>query len=209
MTRAVSSGSHARAPFGIVDRTDSMGASRMGAWCRRTRKTSRRNDAPARWPEPRRQWGFPTLRMFVIGAPPNCGGPGIPQRAMTSSRSPSGPLRTIGASWSGKIAGNNGRLPVRSRGARNQSRIAAWRLVAALKAQGLGASAIAKRPALGAQASIGLGARCAPAQRLHQFCRCCAVEFGGIDPRLRQRRQNRSVARKIGTADVPICLPKA
>jgi hypothetical protein len=25
--------------------------------------------------------------MFVIGAPPNCDGPGIPQRAMTSSRS--------------------------------------------------------------------------------------------------------------------------
>ena len=38
------------------------------------------------------------LRMFVIGAPPNCGGPGIPQRAITSSRSPSVPTRTIGAS---------------------------------------------------------------------------------------------------------------
>jgi hypothetical protein len=61
-----------------------------------------------------RQYGLPTLRILVIGAPPNCGGPGIPQRAMTSSRSPSAPLRTIGAIWSGKIPGNWGRLPVRS-----------------------------------------------------------------------------------------------
>ena len=36
--------------------------------------------------------------MFVTGAPPYCGGPGMPQRAMTSSRSPSMSLRTIGAS---------------------------------------------------------------------------------------------------------------
>jgi hypothetical protein len=36
-----------------------------------------------------RQRGLPTLRIFVIGAPPNWGGPGIPHRAMTSSRSPS------------------------------------------------------------------------------------------------------------------------
>jgi hypothetical protein len=35
----------------------------------------------------------------------------------------------IGAIWSGKIAGNSGRLPVRSCGARNQSRIAAWPFV--------------------------------------------------------------------------------
>ena len=37
--------------------------------------------------------------------PPNCGGPGMPQRAMTRSRSPSAPLRTIGASWSGRSRG--------------------------------------------------------------------------------------------------------
>ena len=30
------------------------------------------------------------LRMLVTGWPPNCGGPGMPQRPMTSSRSPSG-----------------------------------------------------------------------------------------------------------------------
>ena len=53
----------------------------------------------------------------------------MPQRAMTSSRSPSGPTRTIGAIWSGKMPGNKGRLPVRSCPARNQSRIAAWPLV--------------------------------------------------------------------------------
>jgi hypothetical protein len=35
------------------------------------------------------------------------GGPGMPQRAMTSSRSPSALLRTIGASWSGKIPRND------------------------------------------------------------------------------------------------------
>ena len=48
-----------------------------------------------------RQCGLATLRILVTGCPPNCGGPGMPQRAMTSSRSPSGPTRTIGASWSG------------------------------------------------------------------------------------------------------------
>ena len=54
-----------------------------------------------------RQCGLATLRMLVTGWPPNCGGPGMPQRAMTSSRSPSALLRTIGASWSGKILGND------------------------------------------------------------------------------------------------------
>jgi hypothetical protein len=44
-----------------------------------------------------RQCGLAVLRMFVIGAPPNCGGPGMPQRASMSSLTPSGPLRTIGA----------------------------------------------------------------------------------------------------------------
>jgi hypothetical protein len=48
-------------------------------------------------PSHARQCGLDTFRMFVIGAPPNCGGPGIPHRAMTSSRSPSAPSRTIGA----------------------------------------------------------------------------------------------------------------
>jgi hypothetical protein len=43
--------------------------------------------------------------MLVTGWPPNRGGPRMPQRAMTSSRSPSTLLRTIGASWSGKIPG--------------------------------------------------------------------------------------------------------
>jgi hypothetical protein len=49
--------------------------------------------------------------MFVTGAPPNRGGPGIPQRAMTSSRSPSIPTRMISASWSGKIAGTTEGCP--------------------------------------------------------------------------------------------------
>jgi hypothetical protein len=70
-----------------------------------------------------------TLRMLVTGWPPNCSGPGMPQRATTNSRSPSALLRTIGASWSGKIPGNAGRLPVLSWTARNRPRIAAWPLV--------------------------------------------------------------------------------
>jgi hypothetical protein len=67
--------------------------------------------------------------MLVIGWPPNWGGPGMPQRAITISRSPSAPRRTIGAIWSGKMPGNSGRLPVRSLRARNRSRIAAWPFV--------------------------------------------------------------------------------
>ena len=82
------------------------------------------DDGKLACPSHRRQCGLRRLRMFVIGAPPNCGGPGIPQRAMTSSRSPSGPRRMIGASWSGKIAGNGGRFPVRSCFALNRSRMA-------------------------------------------------------------------------------------
>jgi hypothetical protein len=62
---------------------------------------------------------------LVTGWPPNYGGPGMPQGAMTSSRSPSTLLRTIGASWSWKMPGNAGRLPVLSWAAR----IAAWPLV--------------------------------------------------------------------------------
>jgi len=48
---------------------------------------------------------------------------------MTSSRWPSLPVRTIGASMSGKMPGIGGRLPVVSRIARIHSRIAAWLLV--------------------------------------------------------------------------------
>jgi len=45
----------------------------------------------------RRQCGDLVLRIFVIGAPPNAGGPGMPQRNIASSRTPSGALRTTGA----------------------------------------------------------------------------------------------------------------
>jgi hypothetical protein len=76
-----------------------------------------------------RQCGLETLRTLVTGWLPYCGGPGMPQRAIISSRSPSALLRTIGAIWSGKRPGNSGRLPVRSCLARNQSRMAAWPLV--------------------------------------------------------------------------------
>jgi hypothetical protein len=48
-------------------------------------------------PSQRLQCGDLTFRMFVIGAPPNAGGPGIPQRSIASSRTPSGALRTTGA----------------------------------------------------------------------------------------------------------------
>jgi hypothetical protein len=44
-----------------------------------------------------RQCGLETLRMLVTGWPPNWSGPGMPQRAMTSSRAPSALLRTIEA----------------------------------------------------------------------------------------------------------------
>jgi hypothetical protein len=44
-----------------------------------------------------RQCGLAVLRMLVMGAPPNCGGPGMPQRASISSRTPSAAFRTIGA----------------------------------------------------------------------------------------------------------------
>jgi signal transduction histidine kinase len=42
-----------------------------------------------------RQCGLETLRMLVTGWPPNCSGPGMPQRAMTSSRSPSALFRIL------------------------------------------------------------------------------------------------------------------
>ena len=47
----------------------------------------------------------------------------MPQRAMMSS-SPQSPLRTIGASWSGKIAGSDGRFPAGSWATRKRVRIA-------------------------------------------------------------------------------------
>jgi hypothetical protein len=53
----------------------------------------------------------------------------MPQRMVTSSRTPSSPVRTTGAIMSGKIAGSGGRLPARSRMARVKSRIACWPLV--------------------------------------------------------------------------------
>jgi hypothetical protein len=80
-------------------------------------------------PSQPRQCGLFTFRMFVTAWPPNCGGPGMPQRARTSSRSPSPPTRTMGASWSGKIAGKSGRLPVRSYFAAKRSRMADWPFV--------------------------------------------------------------------------------
>jgi hypothetical protein len=49
----------------------------------------------------------------------------MPQRAMTNSRSPSLPRRTIGAIWSGKTPGNSGRLPARSRFTLNNTQDAA------------------------------------------------------------------------------------
>src|SRR3984893_5253847 len=76
-----------------------------------------------------RQCGLLTLRMLVIGAPPKAGGPGMPHRAIASSRTPSGALRAIGAGKSGKIPGIGGRFPVRSRIARTSAMIAAWPLV--------------------------------------------------------------------------------
>jgi|ERR1700733_3353621 hypothetical protein len=75
------------------------------------------------------QCGLEMLRMFVSGAPPYCTGPGIPERASISSRFPPSASRTIGAIWSGKIAGNDGRLPVRSCRTRKSPRIAACPLV--------------------------------------------------------------------------------
>src|SRR3954466_3932887 len=60
----------------------------------------------------RRQCGDLVLRILVV-MPGNCGGFGMPQRIVISSRSPS-LTRTTGAIWSGKIAGSRGRLPVLS-----------------------------------------------------------------------------------------------
>jgi hypothetical protein len=76
-----------------------------------------------------RQCGLLTLRMLVIGAPPKAGGPGMPHRAIASSRTPSGALLAIGARESGKTPGIGGRFSVRSRIARTRAMIAACPLV--------------------------------------------------------------------------------
>ena len=76
-----------------------------------------------------RQCGDFKFLMLVIGAPPNCGDPGIPQRSIASSRTPSVALRTTGAIWSGKMPGSGGMLPTLSRIARVNSMIACWPLV--------------------------------------------------------------------------------
>jgi hypothetical protein len=51
------------------------------------------------------------LRQLVTGPESTLGGGGKPQRIMTSSRIPSGAVRTTGAIWSGNTAGMGGRLP--------------------------------------------------------------------------------------------------
>jgi hypothetical protein len=63
--------------------------------------------------------------MLVTGAPPNCAGPGMPQRAIASSRTPS-TTRTIGAGMSGYTPGIGGRLPARSRSIAKSRRMASW-----------------------------------------------------------------------------------
>jgi hypothetical protein len=57
-----------------------------------------------------RQCGEDVLRMLVTGGPPVRGGGGMPQRIITTSRSPP-ELRTTGAGSSGKTPGMGGRLP--------------------------------------------------------------------------------------------------
>src|SRR3954454_7018567 len=78
-------------------------------------------------PSHRRQCGDLVLRIFVV-MPGNCGGLGMPHRIIVSSRSPS-LTRTTGATWSGKIAGSRGRLPVVSLLTLNRSRMAFWFVV--------------------------------------------------------------------------------
>ena len=75
-----------------------------------------------------RQRGLETLRTFVTGWPPNCGGPGMPQRhdqfALT--------IRAIAhdrRKLVGEDPGNAGRLPVLSWAMRNRARMAACPLV--------------------------------------------------------------------------------
>jgi hypothetical protein len=74
-------------------------------------------------PSQRRQCGLLVLRTLVIGVAPNCGGAGIPQRIIVSSRPPSTVLRTTGAIASGKMAGIDGKSPAVSSAARIQGSI--------------------------------------------------------------------------------------
>ncbi len=60
-------------------------------------KRIHRHQAAAFRAEPRRQCGLFVLRMFVTGAPPNCGGPGMPQGISSSCRSPSATRRSAQA----------------------------------------------------------------------------------------------------------------
>jgi hypothetical protein len=71
----------------------------------------------------------------VIGAAPNCGGPGMPHRIIVNSRPPSPVFLTTGASMSGKIDGSIGKLPVVSCIARVSARIACWPFVMLYKLQ--------------------------------------------------------------------------
>jgi hypothetical protein len=66
-----------------------------------------------------RQCGLFVLRIFMIGAPPNAGGSGMPQRSIANSRAPSGALRMT---WRHIIREDAGRrqMPVMSRIARAQ-----------------------------------------------------------------------------------------
>ena len=74
------------------------------------------------------------LRTFVTAVlVPRWGGGGKPQRIIASSRMPSAPVRTTGALWSGKTAGNGGKLLFKSRTVRASWRIAPWLVVRAYK----------------------------------------------------------------------------
>ena len=92
--------------------------------------TRQRDGAPSQ----RRQCGLSVLRTLVTPRSTflPCSadaGDGMPQRAGASSRTPSAPVLTIGARWSGNIPGRAGRLPVMSRIARASSRMACWFVV--------------------------------------------------------------------------------
>jgi hypothetical protein len=93
--------------------------------CPRTRKTISPGQCTTRSPQPSaRQCGLPTLRMFVIGAPPNCGGPRIPdQPGQKSSCSPSAPTGNVGAS-----AGGGAKTPFCARRSQNYVSAVATRL---------------------------------------------------------------------------------
>ena len=99
------------------------------ALCPRIRKTTWRNDAPARRPEPSSPMRASHVPNVRDRRPAELRRPGHSPTRHDKLALVVRPRRMIGAIWSGKIAGNSGRLPVRSCGARNQSRIAAWPFV--------------------------------------------------------------------------------